>query len=93
MKLGITAVVIGTLLFVGLADEMKVTSDDIAAYISNNQISEVVRLNKTLATYMSVAISAIIVCSLLIGIVYQSLFDKNIEHQDHLKDKYQLQTK
>ncbi len=42
---------------------------------------------------MSVAISAIIVCSLLIGIVYQSLFDKNIEHQDHLKDKYQLQTK
>ncbi|MCM3443573.1 MULTISPECIES: hypothetical protein [Metabacillus] len=36
MKLGITAVVIGTLLFVGLADEMKVTSDDIAAYISNN---------------------------------------------------------
>lgn len=36
MKLGITAVVIGILLFGNLFDEMDGVSDDIATYISNN---------------------------------------------------------
>lgn len=47
-------------------------------------------MNKTLATFMSVAITGLILGSLLIGTVYQSLSSKNDEHQDLLRNEYQL---
>lgn len=46
-------------------------------------------MSKTLATFMAIAITAIILGSLMIGIVYQSLSNKNNEHQNN-QSIYQL---
>ncbi|MFC0273784.1 hypothetical protein ACFFIX_20565 [Metabacillus herbersteinensis] len=50
-------------------------------------------MNKSLSTFMSLGITAVVLSVLLIGIVYQSLSDKNSDHQDTLKEEYQLKNK
>ncbi|WP_170885730.1 hypothetical protein [Bacillus alkalicellulosilyticus] len=47
-------------------------------------------MNKSLSTFMLLAITAIILSSLLIGTVYQVLFNKNIQHEDTLQQVHQL---
>ncbi|WP_154655262.1 hypothetical protein [Pontibacillus halophilus] len=50
-------------------------------------------MNKTLSTFMSIAAVVLILSSLLIGVVYTSLSDKDVEHRENLKDEYNLQVK
>ncbi|WP_180967930.1 hypothetical protein AB3Z07_27910 (plasmid) [Metabacillus halosaccharovorans] len=50
-------------------------------------------MNKTLSTFMSLAITISILSVLIIGIVYQSLADKNEDHTNILEDEYNLQLK
>ncbi|MDC3424307.1 hypothetical protein NC797_07265 [Aquibacillus sp. 3ASR75-11] len=50
-------------------------------------------MNKTLSTFMGIAITAIILSVLLIGVIYQSLSDKNYDHKNLLEDEYNLQIK
>lgn len=50
-------------------------------------------MNKSLATFMSIAITVIMLSTLMLGVVYMSLHDKNDDQQDVLKDEYQLKLK
>ncbi len=47
-------------------------------------------MSKTLATFMTLAVTAVIIGSLLIGMVYTSLDNKNDQHEDTLEAQYQL---
>lgn len=48
-------------------------------------------MKKSLATFMVLAITAVIMGTLVFGVVYNSLDIKNTRHQDLLENKHQLQ--
>ncbi|WP_169793826.1 hypothetical protein [Sutcliffiella cohnii] len=50
-------------------------------------------MNTSLSTFLSVAITMIIISVLLIGTVYQSLSNKNIKHEEMLRNEHQVQYK
>lgn len=50
-------------------------------------------MNKTLATFMSMAFIAILIVSLLFGVAYDSLSQKNKNHEEMLKNEHQLKFK
>ncbi|WP_209124349.1 hypothetical protein [Alkalihalobacillus sp. BA299] len=50
-------------------------------------------MNSSLATFLKVSITMIIISSLLIGIVYQALSNKNSQHEDVLRTEHQIQPK
>lgn len=50
-------------------------------------------MNKSLATFMVMASMAILIVTLLFGIAYDSLEQKNSNHEDMLKNEHQLKFK
>lgn len=48
-------------------------------------------MNTSLSTFMGVAITAIMIISLVIGVTYQSLEKKNDRHEDLMEASHQLQ--
>ncbi len=50
-------------------------------------------MNSSLAAFMKVAFTCIILSGLLIGIVYQTLATKNDTHADLIENKFQLKEK
>ncbi|MCM3216774.1 hypothetical protein M3612_20010 [Niallia taxi] len=47
-------------------------------------------MSKTLAVYMMLAATAIIMVSLVIGISFGALADKNTKHEEMLQNEHQL---
>lgn len=50
-------------------------------------------MNKTLSVFMVVSCVSMIVTFLIIGVVFQALYEKNDIHQDNLQTKHQLSIK
>jgi hypothetical protein len=50
-------------------------------------------MNSSLATFLKVSITMIIISSLLLGVVYQALSNKNSQHEDVLRTEHQIQPK
>lgn len=48
-------------------------------------------MKTSLAQFLKVAITTIILTTLLIGAVYQTLSNKNTEHRDILQTEHQIQ--
>ncbi|MFE8703929.1 hypothetical protein ACFYKX_25485 [Cytobacillus sp. FJAT-54145] len=49
-------------------------------------------MSETLATYMKIAMTMVVLSAFVIGMCYQALKTTNEEHHDKV-DKYQIQTK
>lgn len=50
-------------------------------------------MNESLATFLKVAITMIIISTLLIGVVYQALSNRNTQHENILRVEHQIQPK
>lgn len=50
-------------------------------------------MNSSLSTFLKVSITMIIISSLLIGVAYQALSNKNDQHENILRTEYQIQLK
>jgi hypothetical protein len=50
-------------------------------------------MNTSLATFLKVSITMVIISSLLLGVVYQALSNKNSQHEDVLRTEHQIQPK